>query len=397
MSPDCPIIRGACMVARKSTKRKPARPKSRAPAKKRSPKAKVRRDPYKEHLEASKKWGLGEILQLSNDEAVCNIPGRLSTGCFALNKVLSNPGEPDGWAGVPMSRITEIYGPSYIGKSTLLDQMAAETIRAGGVVCLMDTENSRDRYYVETILRRVGIEDTDRYHLVHFDSTDTHLENVLRRAVHELQWLRSEFPELPMLIAWDALAGTATEDEVEKGVASDKNSQPGAAAKAMAQAGRLVTQELKGTRAAFVIANHEYENIGSGPFAGPKRKTYGGEALRHMASVRIQLYNAGKWIKSSEGVVYGREVVAKLIKNRLGPAPVEATIPMMTGFGTDNIYTIYKDLRSAKYIVSSGSWSSINVDGEVFNFQGWLGLRNKCAEDPEFYARLVGAWKEVML
>jgi RecA/RadA recombinase len=383
------------MALRRTPAKKPAKPAAKKPsstAKKttRKPQPKkeisVRVDPKKEFAETIKKAGIAQIAYLASDDCVTNIPGRVSTGSLALDKLLKNPHEPAEWAGFPMSRVIELYGPPHIGKSTILDQSFASVQRMGGEAVLLDTETSRDRTYTE----RLHV-DNKRLHYIEFPPEKTHVENVLRTVEMTIKFWTEKSPETPVVIGWDALAGTATEDEMEKGIASEKNYQPGAAAKAMALAARLVTPLLKGTKIVFVILNHEYDVINTSGF-GKKRETYGGHGTRHMASLRIQLYSGGEWIKGPGGIILGREVVAKLVKNRLGDAWHEARIPMIHGSGTDNVYTLFSELKRRKLIVTSGSWSAINVDGEQKSFQGWSGFKDLLLERSDLYEKLVGIY-----
>lgn len=388
--------------------------KKRSPVSKRKPKSssrkpkkaqtRVRKDPHKEYREMMAKTGVAKVMALSNDDCISNIPGRISTGCIALDRILRNDGEPDDWYGIPITRVTEIYGPPHIGKSTLLDQIFAQVQKIGGIAVLADTEISRDRHYTQ----RLHV-DLDKLHYLEYDAKQRYIENVLRDLERTAMFYAKNYPELPVVMGWDALGSTATEDEMRKGILGEwdgsddkgdgkkkvKTHKPGAAAKAMALAQRIVVPKLAGTNIAWVFLNHEYESINTGGY-GPSKKSFGGNAPKHMASLRIQLYNAGVSIKRSDGWVMGREVVAKIVKDRFGSSMREARLPMITGVGTENLYTIMKDLKNLKVITSSGSWSAIDIDGLVVNFQGWNGLREKCDEHKDLEEKLTNLHRVVM-
>jgi len=359
-------------------------------AKKREPK-RVRIDPAKEYAETMKAQGIATISKMSNDEAVCNITGRISTGSLALDAILTNPREPEGWAGIPLSRVTEIFGPPFIGKSTLLDHVMASVQQAGGRAILIDTEISRDRHYTQ----RLGV-DLDALDYLEFERGEMYIENIIQAIYKSIDFWAEKYPETPVVLGWDALGGTATKDEWEKGMQSEKAAQPGAAAKAMHAATRQLAPRLGGTKIALVILNHEYEMINTGGFGGfqKKRETYGGSGVRHAGSLRIQLYNAGVQIKRSDGWVMGRVIVAKPVKNRLGASNLEAYVPIISGVGVDNMYTVFEELKKLKIIVTSGGWSAINLDGQVLNFQGLNGLQEKCNEDKTLFDRLVSVWRK---
>jgi len=351
----------------------------------------IRKDPSKEYAEMLKKQGIATVSKLSNDEAICNITGRISTGSLSLDAILRNPSEPDTWAGIPFGRMTEIFGPPFIGKSTILDHIFGEVQKVGGKGVLIDSEISRDRHYTN----RLGV-DLDQLDYLEFERGEMFIENIIKAAYSTIDFYATKYPDMPVVLGWDALGGTATQDEWEKGLQSEKSSQPGAAAKAMHGAARQLAPRLAGSKIAFIILNHEYEVINTGGFGfhGKKKETYGGSSVRHAGTLRLQLYSSGTYIKRSDGFVMGRVVTAKPIKNRLGISNVEAAVPIISGTGIENIYTLTEDLRGAKVIVTAGAWSALNLDGQVINFQGWNGLKAKCQEDPTLYDRLVAVWKK---
>jgi len=350
----------------------------------------IKSDPLREYQAMMRKESIARVVALSNDEAMPNIRGRISTQSLALDRALRGAQDPADWpGGVPMGRVTEIFGPPFIGKSTLLDHCFASVQRMGGVAVLIDTEVSRDRHYTE----RLGV-DLAALQPLEFERGEMFIENVIRAVYCSIDFWASHYPDMPVLIGWDALGGTGTEDEWSKGMQSESKLKPGAAAKAMHSATRQLAPRLGGTRIAFVILNHEYEMINTTPGRfGKRRETYGGSGVRHAGSVRIQLYSGGNQIKLSDGRVIGREVVAKLVKNRLGENS-QVTVPIVGGRGCENVYTLYSDFKSVGICVTNGSWAQINLDGEILSFQGWAGLRAKCAEDPTLFDRLVAVWRE---
>ena len=367
--------------------------KKRSPvaASKKEPK-RLRVDPLKEFRETMEQQGIATVSCLSNDEAVCNITGRVSTRSLALDTILRNPSEPEGWAGIPYGRVTEIFGPPFIGKSTLLDGVFASVQEVGGIAVLADTEISRDRHYVQ----RLGV-DLDKLQYLEFKRGDLYIENVIQAVYGVVDFWAVKHPETPVVVGWDALGGTATKDEWEKGLQSETATKPGAAAKALHGAMRQIAPRLAGSKIAFIILNHEYEMINTGGFGfhGKKKETYGGSGVRHAGSVRLQLYSSGTYIKRADGWVMGRVVVAKPVKNRLGDSNQEALVPIFNGTGIENVWTVFEDLKRAHIIVTSGSWSAINLDGQEIKFQGWSGLKEKCNEDATLYPRLVSVWKQV--
>jgi RecA/RadA recombinase len=372
-------------------KRKPVTAKKES---KKDTKVRVRVDPIKEYAETMKSQGIARVSYLADDDAMPNIRGRISTGSLALDRLLQNPMEPQGWAGIPLGRVTEIFGPPFIGKSTLLDCIMGQCQQAGGTSILADTEVSRDRHYVQ----RLGV-DLSKLQYLEFERGAMYLENVMLAIYKTIDFWGEKFPDMPVVIGLDALGGTATKDELEKQlVPGEKGAQPALAARVMGSAARLFPERLRGRKIAVVILNHEYEKVGGfgGGFGqGPRMETYGGSGVRHLGSLRMKLRSSGTHIKASDGAHLGTEVLVKLVKSRLGSPATEAHVPILHGVGVENVYTLYEDLKDAKVLVVSGGWAAVNLDGDVLKFQGWQGLKAKCTENPELWPRLVNAWRNV--
>lgn len=302
----------------------------------------------------------------------------VSTGSVALDRMMAGK-------GIPCGRVTEVFGPNYIGKSTLLNQLFSSVQRACGFGILVDAENA----WVEDYSRGLAV-DTAALQVLQFKSGELSVEHVVNKVFASIDWWRTEFPERPVVIGWDAFGSTATNDELSKRIGE---ATMASAAKAMRASCRQVAGRIGGSRVALVVLNHTYEAIGKHTMgAGTKRETYGGEALRLATSMRLELYNAGP-VKRGSGVVVGREIGAKLIKNRFGP-PDECRIAILHGLGIDNTWTLFHSLQEAKMIVTSGNWSQLTAaDGEQLKFQGWTGLRRLVGERPELFGQLVAAYQ----
>lgn len=337
---------------------------------------------YKKYIN-KKGNGIVEVLDLSNDECLSNVKQYISTQSIALDTLLNGK-------GIPTGRVTEIYGPQHIGKSTIMDHVFASVQKIGGVAVLFDSETARDLKYTGNI----GV-DVNKLQSIKFKRDELYIENVMIQMYNTVEWWADNSPDTPVVIGWDALGGTATRDEVKKRLAED--GKPAGAAKILSEACRLFPARLGGTNIAVLIANHQYDSFGKGKMKGfnqaVKKETYGGAAVRHLSSIRISLYNVG--YINYQGNHIGRQVGAFLDKNRLGNPYQKTDFALISGIGIDNIWTLYETLKNANIIVVGGSWSSINLDGELIKFQGWNGLSDKCREDPTLFNRLLSVYYTV--
>src|SRR5699024_9932003 len=88
----------------------------------------------------------------------------IPTGAISLDYIL-------GVGGIPRGRITEIYGPSGGGKTTLALTAAVECQKAGGIVGFIDAEHALNRQLTEAI----GV-DPDRFVIAQPDSGEQAVE-----------------------------------------------------------------------------------------------------------------------------------------------------------------------------------------------------------------------------
>lgn len=338
----------------------------------------IKKDKVKEYQEFIKKKGVVEVLNLADDDCLANVKQHISTQSLGLDTLLNGK-------GIPTGRLTEIYGQHHIGKSTLLDHIFASVQKMGGVGVLFDTEAARHMKYTENI----GVKVKD-LQLVEFAKNELHIENIMVKLYDTIEWWNKNYPDILVVIGWDSLGGTATRDEIEKRLGKD--AKVAGAAKVLREAVRQIPTKLGNTNVAVVVTNHEYEAFNKTKF-GSKKETYGGAAIRHLATLRLKLYPMG-WIKQGDGIV-GRRVGVSLEKNRLGNAYTRTEIGLISGIGIDNTWTLYETLKEAKIIVTNGSWSAINLDGETISFQGWSGLVEKCKEDETMFNRLVSVYHSI--
>ncbi len=91
-------------------------------------------------------------------------PAIIPTGSLALDHAL-------GVGGIPRGRITEVYGPEGVGKTTLALSVIAQAQQAGGTAVFVDAEHALDLAWAQ----RVGV-DTDTLLLCRPDSGEQALQ-----------------------------------------------------------------------------------------------------------------------------------------------------------------------------------------------------------------------------
>lgn len=241
-----------------------------------------------------KKFGEESVMML--DQKPRTDVDALSTGSFGLDFAL-------GIGGLPLGRITEIYGMESSGKTTLALHTIAEAQKKGGLCYYIDVEHAMDPEYA----KKLGV-DTSKLII----SQPTTAEEALGMVEAMIQ--TKEFA----VIVVDSVASLAPKAEIEGEMGQQH----------VAQLPRLLSTSLRKLIAAIshsktvvLFINQLRADIGAMGY-GPKYITPGGKALKFYSSVRLEITRIAQ-IKKGEEVMGGRTRV-KVVKNKVA-APAKVT------------------------------------------------------------------------
>lgn len=217
---------------------------------------------------------------------------------------------------------------------------------------------------------------------------------------------RVQSADLPMVMGWDSVGGTATEKELE-GSARDVN--PAAAAKVIRLNLRRLVQLIDDAAIGCFFVNQRYQNINMAyeDRFKPDDESYGGGGLKFHASVRIKAERRGNiWAsnaaKEAGEPPMGHEVFIKVIKNKFGGSNRTATCGLIYGRGFVDAYAYFFDLVDAGVIRSSGGWYAFtdptilgDLGAKDRSWQGgWSGLEDLMNETTGLEAKLRGIYLE---
>src|SRR5205807_876852 len=202
----------------------------------------------------------GAIMQMG-EHAVSDVPA-IPTGALSLDIAL-------GGRGLPRGRIIEIFGPEASGKTTVALHVVANAQKQGGVAAFIDAEHALDPAWA----KRIGV-DLEGLLVSQPESAEQALK------ISEML-IKSNAVDI---IVIDSVAALVPEAEV-KGEIGDV--QPGAQARLMSQALRILTPTISRTRTCMVFINQIRQKIGV-MFGNPET-TSGGLALKFYASVRLDV------------------------------------------------------------------------------------------------------------
>ena len=274
----------------------------------------------------NKRFGEGTIMTLGGDSLdIETIP----TGCLSLDLAL-------GVGGLPKGRITEIYGPNSVGKTTFCQHVIAEAQQQGGVCAFVDVEHAIDPAYA----RLCGV-NTDELHITQPDSAEQALE--ITEALVRCNGMA--------VIVVDSVAALVPQAELE-GEMGD--AIMGVKARLMGQALRKITGALKHSKTVLIFTNQIRHKIGQ--LFGNPETTPGGHALPFAASVRLDI----RRIKAiqAQGETTGNRTRITVKKNKVGPPFKKVEFDIMYNEGISKTGDIL-DLAVEKGIVEKrGSFFS---------------------------------------
>ncbi|WP_196160813.1 recombinase RecA [Reinekea sp. G2M2-21] len=258
----------------------------------------------------------------------------ISTGSLALDIAL-------GVGGMPVSKISEIFGPESSGKTTLTLSLIAQAQKAGKTCAFIDAEHALDPVWAA----KIGVK-VDDLLLSQPDTGEQALE-ICDRLV------RSNAVDL---IVIDSVSALVPKSEIEGEIG---DASVGVQARLMSSALRKITGSIAKAKAHVVFINQIRLKIGV-MFGNPET-TSGGNSLKFYSSVRLDIRRTGS-IKDGDNAV-ANEVRVKVIKNKVAPPFKQANF--VIGFGEDGyVAGINRNLELVELgvkfniIEKSGAWYS---------------------------------------
>lgn len=216
-----------------------------------------------------------------------------------------------GMPGLALGHITQIFGKSDTGKTSLLFHSAAKAQAQGILPVLLITE---------------GKVDWDRALLMGFDKDSAIInENLdyLEDAFDFIDKITSDVSmgNLPqdVMIFWDSVGNTLSKDEVEvqKDGTWEKKSTMMKAAKVISERMRVISKKINDTRkcsypksVGLVILNQCY--TAPNPFGPSKLVPYGGDAIYFRSSLVLKTSRIKKLVAKKDGKDRGFGIISKI-------------------------------------------------------------------------------------
>jgi len=228
----------------------------------------------------------------------------LDTGYLPFNYIVS--GKYMG-GGLPVGRITEIFGAESSGKTLLATMAMIATQKKGGIAVFLDYEHA----FSISRAKQLGLlADKDKWIYKQPETAEDGFKiiEVIANAI------RGEDSKKYITVVIDSVASMVTKEELEadydEGNMRTRLSLPAVLSSSLKKVAGLVNK----TNVTLIFLNQVRDN--PGVMFGEKEVTGGGRALKFYASVRIKLSKVGK-INDNDGGIIGEKVVAQVVKNKV--------------------------------------------------------------------------------
>lgn len=267
-----------------------------------------------------------------------------------------------GVGGIPVGRITELYGYESSGKTTTALQTAAQLQRriiregTGQRIIYLDYEHALDVDYAS----QLGIDFT---HSSFMPLQPNSLEQGGAAALDLI-----ETGQVP-LVVFDSVAAMAPK-RLKEGEFDQATVQM-LRAKLISALCSSMIDILWENDATAIFVNHKMEAIEmSGRPGMPARiTTPGGRGLKYYSSLRLEFDLAGGVKEKLDDFLTGEEanqlvgnkVNVKCVKNKVGIPGRTVEVRSRFGMGFDDAWSAFAVLLSRKHIVKSGSWFKFPV------------------------------------
>lgn len=298
----------------------------------------------------------------------------IPTGSLSLDHAI-------GVGGFPRGRITELYGPTGGGKTTLALEAAKNCQEAGGAVGFIDAEQALNRELVD----QIGI-DPERLVLAQTETGEQAVE------VCESMIKSGAFD----MVIVDSAAAMVPKAELD---ADFEQQHMGLQARLLSKFMRRVAGPTAQYNVSLVVINQVRSNLGA--YGAPEEST-GGKALKFFSTVRVEVRtSASKQIKVGTDVI-GTTVTATVKKNKLAAPFKKCDYTIRFGQGIDASGDIFNVAVDLGVIERAGNSYFVRQQGENLEAAdiklavGGQNSKDALEADEEMFAKTEAAVKAAL-
>lgn len=268
----------------------------------------------------------------------CGVAEWVSTGSMFINNVIHRP-------GIPVGRLTTIWGQSATGKTTLITHILCSVQQQGGLAILMDTEHSYDPERAA----RIGMVNDD---VLLYQSLC--LEDAFG-VIHRIcdVSIANGAPQL-IVVALDSHSGTPTKAEVDADLDASKGEIASSSRVTSFNLKRLIgSGMLTKARVTLVFACQPKCDISRQFGFGPPPETYiAKRPIDYHSTLILQLMSMKK-LSTGDGI----SVKVRCRKNKAGPPYGECRIDIMNSDGIQESGSLLElAIEVGTVVVKGGGW-----------------------------------------
>lgn len=306
---------------------------------------------------------------LGSDGLSIKIKGVIPTGCPSIDAAI-------GRGGVPLGRLSILYGFESSGKTSLALHIASECQKMGGVVVYMDMEYKLDPEYAA----KLGV-DIDNVIIVqppYLEKVFNKTENIINRA---LSFSKKGKKHPPILIVLDSMNAAITKAQLE-GEYDDQphyGPQAGVYSKSLPKLIPIASR----SQTALLFISQIRKNIGI--VFGNDDSICGGNAPKFYSSLNMCVTKLST-TKTKDGSKISNKIRVDCFKNQIAPPFKKAECEIVYGKGVDKERSLLWIAEERKLVVKSGSWLSY---GKVKLGAGAANAAEMLRKNPEVKDKLM--------
>ena len=288
--------------------------------------------------------------------------GYVSTGVFALNKVVS--GKYGG--GYPIGGITEIIGESSTGKTIFITHAFKEAQKLGYYTILIDNEFAYSPAFAETL----GV-DTSK---LIYKTPDT-IEKCFSAIEDITKEIREYDPDTPIVVGFDSIGTAQSSSEAQQDMLGGSNMDGAMRAKEVGRCLRKINPILRSRKVSLLIINQVRSKIGV-MYGDPSTRAGGGKSLEFYCAVSLKvnsnkssdvLRDANKQPIGIKGKLVGK-------KNKVAIPFQECEFKLVYDKGLDPYYGLASQLEKDGLVSRAGGWYTLIENDTKFQSKDLEGL-----------------------
>lgn len=299
-----------------------------------------------------KKYGVGAAMRL--DKEVKSDVEAISTGITGLDYTI-------GIGGIPRGRVTEIFGPEGVGKTTLCYTIMAATQAAGGIAMFIDAEHNCDIEYAG----KLGV----KFDKLVFSQPPS------GEAALDIVNTMLETCALDIIMI-DSVAGLTPLAMIESDNIAGQQPIAGVA-RLMSQTLSILPGKLRKSKTALVFTNQIRQKINTW---GGGETTTGGNALRFWAKVRLDIRKTG--LIGPQDKWYGQKIKIRTVKNNLAKPYQKWEGELIFGKGFNKFMDVMWTAQQLGIVEQAGAYYKFGGGNIAMGFDNSVKELQEC---PELY------------